>query len=107
MCCINIDKEIALVGLLNYLTRKAPNKTIEIVPKNVISFCNWLSNADCGPIIKIFTLDDIEKLMDSKMKKTSNEKYTIENLNTKELIEKFEPDLNYPATFLKFMKLID
>lgn len=139
--CVLMNKELAIVGLINAIAlgeaKKGnlddgilPGEGIDIGPDDVINYCNYLTLADYGPVLKNFDTNTIKRLFESKsniLKNNKKDKFTIyfdsykyilpnfesSNKETyfkkfrKLLIKEFLPDLNYHYRFLKFMKLCD
>lgn len=138
--CVLLNQELAVVGLLNEIAEEVIRKNqrnqnidlqvegVDVTPQIVMNYCNWLTGADCGPILKNFNTVSVEKLFEEKttfFRKKSHNVFTIRiheyyqnrlpdpDLDSyaeefrKILIKEFVPDMNYPRSFLKYMKLCD
>jgi hypothetical protein len=135
--CTLLNQELAVVGLINAiaiaesrdedLCSFLSDKEVDITPGDVMNYCNYLSYADYGPILRNFDTNTLEMLFESKLnffRKKENNKYTIVMEGYKDvlsscepdkyfkelrkvLIKEFLPDLNYPRSFLKLMRLCD
>lgn len=129
-----LDQELAVIGLINAIAITKRNKdpygfifNKEITPEDVMNYCNYLSYANYGLILRDFDINTLRMLFESKPNffcKKENGKYAIVMEDYKEilsgcepdkyfkalrkvLIKEFLPDLNYPRSFLKLLRLCE
>jgi len=129
-----LNQELAVIGLINAIVIAERNKDPygfifdkEIIPEDVMNYCNYLSYANYGLILRNFDINALRRLFESKpnfFHKKENGKYTIVMEDYKEmlsscepdkyfkelrkvLVKEFLPDLNYPRSFLKLLRLCD
>jgi hypothetical protein len=103
-------------------------KGARITPQDVMEYSDLLRFADCGPVVKNFDIESVKNLLECKpslFERQQDDAYALCLSNyhqdalpepsadefgkgfRKLLFEELAPEINYPRSFLKYMRLFD